>query len=364
MPVLLDFESRSPADLRLIGGRNYWEHPSTEVLCCCWYDTETQDVGVWVPGDPPPVFTATLGAHNAMGFDRFAAARLGWPAVEIDTSELARRAGLPGALDALATRWLGTAKDKDASRFVLSLSRPSRAAARRGQLPPLTNEVMTRVVNYCLSDVEILAQGWPLLESWQALEPDVQWVDRRINDRGILFDVELAKRLVECDNRLQEQALEAAAKALDMPLSEVEAIASSPSQFCEFTGASDAQKETVDDLLEHGVGEVLEMARARRAIASIAGGKLEAGLVRVSPDGRLRDSLRYFGAHTGRWSGRGMQLQNLPRPGKRFETWQDGDICHLSDKVLAGKWADADEINLLLRATFCAKPGHTLIISD
>jgi hypothetical protein len=131
MTILLDFESRSRADLARVGGRNYWEHPSTEALCAVLYDTETQDVGLWMRGDPIPVFDhhASFAAHNAQGFDRFAAQETwGLYALWVDTSELARTAGLPGALDALGARWLGFPKDKVASKFTRSLStcrRPS-----------------------------------------------------------------------------------------------------------------------------------------------------------------------------------------------------------------------------------------------
>jgi len=319
-----------------------------------------------MPGDPCPFSPgAELAAHNARGFDGFAAARLGWPDIEIDTSELARRAGLPGALDALGTRWLGIPKDKVASAFTKSLSRPSRAKARLGQLPELTPEVLDRVVAYCGSDVEIMAHGWPLLESWQQLEPDVLRVDRAVNDRGIAFDSQLAARLLECDGRLAESALSEAAWDLGMTPDQVEEIARSPLQFTAFTGAPNAQKETVEDLAENEVGEVRAMARARQALASIARGKLEAGLARVSPDGRLRDSMRYYGAHTGRWSHRGLQPGNMPRPAGRFDGWGDAEICRLADRVIAGKhWADAEEIDLLLRACFTASPGNELVVCD
>ena len=55
------------------------------------------------------------------------------------------------------------------------------------------------------------------------------------------------------------------------------------------------------------------LIEARQATSSIAAGKLRAGLARVCPDGRLRDNRTKYGAHTGRWAGRGMQLDNLAK---------------------------------------------------
>ncbi len=395
MPVLLDFESRSRADLKRIGGRHYWEHPSTEALCAVLYDTDTGAITVWHPGDPEPApFASAAAAHNAQGFDRFAAARVwGW-ALDgwIDTSELARRAGLPGALDALGTRWLGLPKDKVASRFTMGLSTCRRPSGKknpnaispdewrtyttaekreRGVLPEITADVLERVTAYCASDVEIMAHGWELLEPWLYFEPDVSRVDRIVNDRGIAFDSQLAARLLECDARVAEVALAAAAKALGngWTPSHLRKAVRSDSQFPALTGAPNAQAETVDEIIAtNGVGlrpGAVHFARARRALASIARGKLEAGLARMSPDGRLRDMHKYIGASTWRWSGKGMQLQNIPRPSKRFEEWGDDEICRLADKVLARKhWADQEEIDLLLRATLHARPGHVLATCD
>lgn len=398
MPILLDFESRSRADLKKVGGRNYWAHPSTEALCCVLYDTDSGEIEIWERGQQRPAMLeradesgAALAAHNAMGFDRFGAERLGWCWAEfedwIDTSELARAAGLPGGLDALATRWLGLAKDKVASRFTVGLSsvrRPAKGPGaitpaewrelsatekrERGALPACGPDEMARVLPYCLSDVEVLAHGWPVLETWQGIEPDVQRVERAINDRGVQFDAQLARRLLEEDERNTELALVFAARELggDWTAERVRQVANSPAQFCALTGAADATKATIEELKRSAPCDSVEaiLAEARASLASIARGKLDAGLARVSPDGRLRDSHRYIGGHTWRWSGRGMQLQNMPRPSKRFEEWHDSEICALADRVLAGEHCDADEIDLLLRACIHAKPGHTLVVED
>jgi DNA polymerase len=396
MPLLADVESQSREDLKKVGGRLYWEHPSTEMLCAVFYDTDSGEIELWERGQPRPRMLtdeAQLGAHNGMGFDRFGFARKGWRALDawppmIDTSELARAAGLPGALDALAHRWLGLAKDKDASRFTTALSSVRRPAGKgpgvitpaewreltaeqkrqRGTLPSCGPTEMARVVPYCISDVEVLAHGWPLLETWQHIEPEVQRVERAINDRGVCFDVQLAKRLLEQDARNGQQALEQAARDLGAgwTAERVRQVANSPAQFCEHTGQIDATKARIDALLKDPAEDpaVLALCRARQSLASIARGKLEAGLARVSPDGRLRDSHRYIAAHTWRWAGRGMQLQNMPRPSKLFEKWKDAEICALADHALRGGDVSAEEIDLLLRACIHAKPGHTLVTED
>jgi hypothetical protein len=189
-PILLDFESRSRCDLKKHGGRLYWEDESTEALCCVLHDTDTGAREEWERGDPTPALVThalendiPYAAHNITGFDRFALWRLGWstPARDervplIDTSELARAAGLPGALDALGTRWLGIPKDKVASKFTVGLSSVRRPAGKGpeviseedwrllsksdqrllGRLPKCGPAEMVRVKAYCSSDVDIL----------------------------------------------------------------------------------------------------------------------------------------------------------------------------------------------------------------
>jgi DNA polymerase len=384
-PVLFDFESRSRSDLKRVGGRNYWAHPSTEALCAAWFDTATGDVGVWRPGEHWPHHGRMLGAHNMAGFDRFGAVRYGFQdaaAPWVDTSELARRAGFPGALEALG-EWFGYPKDTVASKFTRGLSscrRPSRGdgaitAAEwrefdddqkraRGVQPAYDESARARVEAYCLGDVEIMAHAWGMLADWRDLEPEVERVDRAINDRGVSFDSELARRLIECDRANGERVLVGLAAELGVSRAELRDAASSPQQFTAMTGAENAQAATIG-LMIATRAEGWQLAVARQALASIARGKLEAGLAHVSPDGRLRDNLRYYGGHTGRWSGKGMQLHNMPRPAKCFEDWSGDDIDRLACEVTAGRHhATQDEIELLVRATITADDGDVLVVED
>lgn len=385
--ILADVESRSRVDLKTVGGRRYWEHASSEVLCVAFCNAETGERGLWRPGLPCPLpRDYILAAHNVMGFDRFAFEKLKWSKPShpyVDTSELARRAGLPGGLDDLGERWLGIPKDKESSRYTKALSqvkKPTKAMAKgdpywafvydnwkamtdeqrreHGYQRPITEEDMAIVGPYCVSDVDILEHGWPLLKPWRHLEPDVLIADRALNDRGVYFDVDLARALLASNEANVARVLSEVAAELWATPEEVRAQAASPSQFTALTGAENAQRKTLETI-DH------PLARARLALANIAPGKLESGLARVSLDSRLRDTQRYYGAHTGRWSGRGMQLQNLPRPSDEFKDWGDDEICFLADAVRDRKViATHAEINLLLRACLTASPGNALCTYD
>lgn len=348
MLIFADTEARSRCDLKKTGGRLYAHHPTTEVLCVVLcYERETGDEWVtWMAGDPapdlPPVFD--LVCHNGVGFDRHIWDRLGWqpPRRVIDTAELARVAGYPEAsLDWLGSNLCAQPKDLEGSKITLALSRVSRAKKTFGQLPPVTPEILARVVQYCRRDVELMVRLYrEHLSQW--LDSDVEGLeaaDRAVIDRGICFDRELAEMLLDADECLRDAALEAAG---------VEATAElSPAQLkntllglgvtiddctadtiqgvldeCadHMRGVFGLPGAALDDLLAGAMRRKMRLdpvvraaflCTARQALSSIAAGKLRAGLLRCSNDGRLRDNTRYYGAHTGRWSGSGMQLQNM-----------------------------------------------------
>jgi DNA polymerase len=372
-PTLVDFESRSRADLKAKGGRLYWEDPSSEVICSVLYHVETGEVTTWAPGEPAPNLALAV-AHNATTFDRHAAGASGWQVGQwLDSSHAARRAGLPGALDALAKRWLGRPKDAAGSKLTKSLSRVSRAKKTYGQLPEITEPVRQRVLAYCADDVEVMADAWSRLEPWLDVDADVAEVDTIVNDRGIYLDQNLVRALQTQLERQESEALASAADAMGWSVADVKAAAMSPQKFAAATGLPNAQAGTIEDALTGKLQRLDAVAHnlclARQAIASVVPGKLAACLERVSSDGFVRDAHHYFGAHTGRWSSKGIQLHNLPRvgfedPAKKLG-WDVGDYIEaLVEGAMTGQILTQDEISGLLRAVFCPPPGEIFAVLD
>jgi hypothetical protein len=337
-PLILDFESRSDADLSEIGGRQYWAHPSTEPICLCMYYMGERLT--WLPGDPAPGEFRVLAAHNASTFDRFGWEDwLGWPAPElwIDTASQARKAGMKAGLDALTTRLMGTHKDKEGNKLTLALSRHKVSkwadipedcrdelkayyAARKADpaaWPDIPPKILARVVEYCGTDIDQTAALYEQhLAQWVDSDADVERVDRIINDRGICFDRELAAAILEIDARQAE----ASCAALGVTSKELRSNDQFPELVLLAGGPSipNCQFATVEELTRYvdpgcEMADVVRaLAEARLSLASIAKGKLTAGLARTSPDGRMRDAHKYIGAHTWRWAGQGLQPQNIP----------------------------------------------------
>jgi DNA polymerase len=67
-------------------------------------------------------------------------------------------------------------------------------------------------------------------------------------------------------------------------------------------------------LLDDLPPQVRDALLLRQKLSGAGPKKLAAITNQLSPDGLLRNQFNFYGGHTGRWSGRGVQVQNLPRP--------------------------------------------------
>ena len=235
-PIFMDLAVRSKCG-RDRGERRRAQHPTTEILSCVfWMDGR---LIVWVPTDDlntaanakAAVTSGTFGAtyENAQVSVETAvpnvileAARLGmyfcvhcvhasnrlvWEAKNlplpggwIDTVHLARLSGWPGELKELAPRILGRHTDPTQSQLLDRLDRDF----QRGGAYSLSCDELHTLIRGTVENVLLQRDLYPFLS--QNTEPDVIEVDRRINARGIGFDVPLASALLELDWKQQSTA--------------------------------------------------------------------------------------------------------------------------------------------------------------
>ena len=321
--LVRDFETRSAASLKLCGAWRYAADPTTEVLCV-GFAVDDGPVQMWIPGQPVPAQFHTAAtdpawrvvAHNDQ-FEsaieqRVLAPRYDWPLVPIErhicTMATALAAALPGALEnAAAALGLPYQKDRDGRLTMMQLSRST------GNIDPKKRE---RLTVYCANDVDVERSLHQRLPPLSADEQILWQLDALINARGFHVDRRLAEA-ARAMVREEQQDINATISTL------TEGAVTTPDQVKRIKAFVNARghalkslsKRSVSAVLAHDPGEaVRQILELRRSGSRASVRKLNALLIGSDADDRLRGTLRFHGAATGRWSGSGFQPQNLKKP--------------------------------------------------
>jgi DNA polymerase len=381
----LDVETRSAVNLKRDGPWVYARHPSTDLWCACWAIGDGA-IQTWRPGDPPPTELVEhvaagdpLVAHNAMSFERVIwrhvlAARYGWPEPTLEqwhcTGALAAAMSLPRSLDD-AARALGLPAQKDmvGHRLMLQMARPRLVEPDGSMIWWDVPDKVGRLIAYCQQDVEVERALLQRLRPLSDAEREVFLLDARTNERGVAVDRDLVGAAEALVTETQAQ-LDAEMRRLTGGVVEAATQSGRLLTWLRARGveADSVDKPAVAELLgtnlPDDVRRVLEV-RAEAARNSTA--KLKAFRARTCGDGRLRDNLLYHGAGTGRWSGKGVQLQNLPRASIVVDT--EAAITAIRQREEPW-WIDAfygpplGVVSDCLRGMLIASPGLELIAAD
>jgi DNA polymerase len=382
----IDFETYSAADLPACGLDNYASHPTTGVHCMA-YCFDDGLVHLWTPSygfanavGPSPLQHIAAGgtvvAHNAAFelaiWNKVCVPKYGWPELRPEqmrcTMAQAYAMSLPGSLDkASAALGIDQKKDMAGARVMMQLAKPK----TDGTFWKLEDDPdkFQKLYGYCKQDVEVERA---LDERMMQLSPQEQalWVlDYKINQRGVQVDlpsINAAIKLVEAEKaRLDREMLRTTGGVVGK-CSEVQLLVKwIRTQGVEIQGLAKA------DVLDALTGELPPLVKSALHLRQEGGksstAKLTAMRDRASADGRVRGTLQYHGASTGRWAGRGIQVQNFPRPRVGTKPSHINDIIdHLDDRdyidINYGPVMDAMADSL--RAMITAKQGHELIAMD
>lgn len=355
----IDLETYSATDLKAAGVYRYVQDPWFEILMCAWTidgETYTLAEGEDEIAEIPGLWTDTIVAHNA-GFERICLSTLqgtGYhdPERYIDTAAIAAANGLPRGLDKLA-RALGVdPKDSAGTRLINTFSKPNRG---RRIMPVDKPEAWEEFKAYCVQDTRTLFQCHQVLPDLRTnVERKLFHVDQAINDRGIRIDAELAALAVgQADENTERQREEVTLLTGVVNPGSVQQLLA----WFEEDGypLPDMTKETVQEhlmLVEDPIQRrVLEL---RQDLALAANKKYVSALASVCRDGRIRGTLMYHGAHTGRWSGKGVQLQNLPAASFTDDEgeWFSAAEQEALDRLFSGEHVDAHTLKKLVRPMF------------
>lgn len=147
--------------------------------------------------------------------------------------------------------------------------------------------------------------------------PDEIWeeyhIDQEINDRGVRLDMELVQQAIAMDTRSREE-LTAAMK--DMTALENPNSVQQMKQWLSDNGieTDSLDKKAVVELLKDAPDKLADVLTLRQQLAKSSVRKYQAMEKTVCSDGRARGMFQFYGANrTGRFSGRNIQLQNLPQ---------------------------------------------------
>lgn len=378
-PVFIDLETRSACDLRARGATAYAKDDSTRLLTVAWQADGVDHV--WLPGlreSPPEAFVQLhlpgvrvhIGdlvpadlcrvahrpwvGHNVATFDRLVWGectegfeRVTW----LDTYPLALSCGLPGGLDKIGKFLFGEGKYESGNK---ALKKAMRCTREPGDCEPENVPLgqLLLVARYNVQDVRGHAKLYDFLEDEARLTEEEQRVlaaHHAINQRGIRVDRALVQSLIELADVSKARAISQIAALTNGELPDQGAVQSRArvlawldKQGFKFHSLKkdlvarfiDANKE--DDQYDPDQDEtsavpedaapttlplVVKVLQLRMQALRITGGKLDAALWSMDEDGRARGLFVYWGAATGRWAGRRIQVQNLPRPKEGVDVW-------------------------------------------
>lgn len=341
------------------------------------WDLTTQE---WVPEDLIEALTdssVNTVWHNGANFDSVVLRHADNLRVDLsyervdDSMVKAYSHGLPGALADLCEVYglpVDKAKDKDGKRLVLKFCKPGRNGKIHDRFTD--PEDWRRFVNYCRLDVEAMRTIYKKLPDWNWKQKDREQfaIDQRINNRGVLMDVELAHAAIALAEKVRRNNSEKARELTGGVVSSATQRDATLRFILERYGVElpNLTRATIEKRLadENLPEEVKELLRVRLSSTKTSTAKYKKLVDCVNSDNRLRGCLQFRGAsRTGRFSGKLMQLQNLPRPS--LSQW----LIDLGYDAIKDGWAEcvADPGELMascLRGCIIAPEGKHLVVAD
>ena len=199
--------------------------------------------------------------------------------------------------------------------------------------------------------------------------PDFIWeeyhLDQEINDRGIKVDLDFVERVIALDDKVRTKLMSELQilTELENPNSVVQLKGWLSEQGVE---TESLDKKSVKELVKVTKGEVSKALALRMQLSKSSIKKYQAMKDVACEDNRCRGMFQFLGANrTGRFSGRNVQLQNLPRNTMKelFEVRsiiknRNGDILELLyDNV-------PDILSQLIRTAFVPKENMKFYVAD
>lgn len=321
--------------------------------------------------DPTIIKSAFNAQFERVCLSRFVSHRLkpaGWHCSRVWSATL----GLPLSLRDVGTV-LGLPRQKitagkELVRYFCTPCKPTKANQNRTRnFPYHAPDKWQQFKQYNQRDVEVEMEITQKLERFPVPQNEWEnyWMDQDINDRGIRIDQQLVNNAIKCQNVFHDQYLQTAKELTGL------ANPNSPLQLKDWLQqqgikTNSLSKASVAQLLQTTTGTVHQVLALRQLLSKSSVKKYQAMQKAMCQDGRVHGLLQFYGANrTGRWAGRLVQVQNLPRNSmpdleEARELVKQGNVPALAmlyDSV-------PDVLSQLIRTAFIPSKNHHFYVAD
>ena len=384
----IDIETYSDVPLQKTGVYRYCESPEFEILLFAYSvdNAPVQVVDLACGEKIPDEVLAALEdesvikwAFNA-AFERICLSRfLGYPTGEYLDPESwrcsmiwAATMGLPLSLEGVGAV-LGLEKQKltegkDLIKYFCQPCAPTKTNGQRTRNRPFhAPDKWATFKRYNIRDVETEMGIQQKLHKFPV--PDSVWeeyhIDQEINDRGVRLDMELVHQAIKMDTCSREKLTKTMKylTTLENPNS-----VQQMKQWLSDNGleTDSLDKKAVAELMKAAPPELRDVLTLRQRLAKSSVRKYQAMEKTVCADGRARGMFQFYGAsRTGRFSGRNIQLQNLPQ-NHLPDLAEARALVRLGDfEGLELLYEDVpDTLSQLIRTAFIPREGAQFLVAD
>jgi len=375
--LIIDFETRSEVDLMREGLMKYATHESTDVLLLGWKMENHMSTSLWEPGqmhnldflecvgDAEYQFYAFNAEFELAIWNNVCVKKYGWPRLPLEQvtclAALANRYGLPNQLSDVAHALKCKRMKNPGGHTLIQVF-----CTPKFNWPEHNGKRWDMFKQYCIDDVLVEEEVMQRLPAKELIETEREMYEYTVhmNTRGIPVDVESAKQILTVSRNYKDALQEDYNYLSELTDGAVTKI----TQVQRIKEYMDKRGFPIEDLTAHTVSVMLEQelpddiamlleVRSQIGLSSI--GKY-LRIKEMQVDGKIFYSQRYYGAHTGRWTGSGVQLLNLPRaqveePDMEIAKFFDGTI--VDDNPIKSARA-------LIRPMIMAKEGKLICAAD
>jgi DNA polymerase len=390
--LAIDIETYSDENLKEVGVYKYVDSPNFKILLFAYaFNDEDEDIVDLESGEELPervvkalldknvVKTAFNAQFERVVINKYLGAKTeNWECTMI----MAWSLGITGGLENVG-KVIGLDPDKQKMAIgkklikIFCKPKPNRKNKKQLAMFKVTDRVLPSDMpeewktfkEYCIRDVEVERYIRRKLERFKTIDAEKKLyeLDQKINDRGVLIDLDMAENAISIDMEQTERLTEIFTKTTGLlnpnSLTDIKKYIRTKTS----KEVKSITKNNLDKLQEEfrNYPDIVTALEVRQALSKTSISKYKKMIESACRDSRVRGTLQFYGAGTGRWAGRLIQVQNLPQN-------------HISDLDTARnvvKYGDlelleitydnpSDILSQCIRPTIIPSPGKKFIVSD